>query len=90
MNEATVAEVGRKSSVILSSRDPTVVTNNGHVQNVIINVSGLGIDEAVDLARDAQAKAALSALRKRARVSGAASLTDEEIDTEIADARAHR
>lgn len=90
MTEATVAEVGRKSSVILSSKDPTVVTNNGRVQNVIINVSGLGIDEAVDLARTMQAKAALSALRKRARVSGVASLSDGEIDAEIADARAHR
>lgn len=90
MNEATVAEVGRRPSAILSSKDSTVVTNNGHVQNIIINVSDLEVDEAIDLARSAQAKAALAALRRRARKNGAASLSDDEIEAEIAAVRAQR
>lgn len=87
MQTVTVAEVGRTPGTILSRREPSIITNNGRAQNVIINVSGMDIDEVVDLTRTLQAKAALRALRREARESGSSSLTSAEIDAQIADAR---
>lgn len=90
MNTATVAEIGRSPSTVLSSREPSIVTNNGRAQNIIVNVTGLDIDEVVDLARSMQAKASLAALRRAARRNGASGLSPEDIDAEIAEARSAR
>lgn len=90
MNIATVAEVGRTPGAILSRQEPSIITNNGHAQNVIVNVSGLDIDEVVDLTRSIQAKAALRALRRSAQERGLDALSLEDVDAEIADARGAR
>ena len=90
MNTATVAEPGRAPSAVLSSREPSIVTNNGKAQNLIVNVSGMGIDEVVDLARSMQARASLSSLRSSARRQGLGELSTEDIDAEVAIVRAAR
>lgn len=90
MNEATVAEVARRPSGVLSSKASTIVTNNGHAQNVIVNVAGLGLDDAVDIARTMQGLVALAALQKEARENGASVLSDEEIEAEISAVRSGR
>ncbi len=90
MNTATVAELGRALSAVLSSRGPAIVTNNGRAQNLIANVSGMGIDEVVDLARSMQARTSLSSLRGSARGQGLGELSIEDIDAEVAAVRAAR
>lgn len=90
MNTATIAEIGRSPSAVLSNREPSIITNNGRAQNVVINVAGMDIDEVVDLARSMQAKAALSSLRRSARQNGTDQLSPEDVDAEIAAVRAAR
>lgn len=90
MNTATVAELGRALSAVLSSRGPAIVTNNGRAQNLIANVSGMGIDEVVDLARSMQARTSLSSLHGSARGQGLGELSIEDIDAEVAAVRAAR
>lgn len=75
---------------MLSSREPAIATNNGKAQNLIVNVSGMGIDEVVDLARSMQARASLSSLRSSARRQGLGELSTEDIDAEVAVVRAAR
>lgn len=90
MSTATVAEVGRTPGAILSRAEPSIITNNGRAQNVIVNVSGLDIDEVVDLARSFQAQAALMAMGDAARRAGVEGMGQNEIDREVASARASR
>lgn len=90
MNTATAAELGRALSAVLSSRGPAIVTNNGRAQNLIANVSGMGIDEVVDLARSMQARTSLSSLHGSARGQGLGELSIEDIDAEVAAVRAAR
>ncbi|WP_276868494.1 hypothetical protein [Enorma massiliensis] len=90
MNTATVAELGRALSAVLSSRGPAIATNNGRAQNLIANVSGMGIDEVVDLARSMQARTSLSSLHGSARGQGLGELSIEDIDAEVAAVRAAR
>lgn len=90
MQMETVAEVGRRPSQILSCREPSIVTNNGKPQNVILNVSGMDIDEVVDMARLLQAKSALRSLRKNAAARGLSSIPDQEIEDEVVQARQDR
>lgn len=90
MNTATVAELGRALSAVLSSREPAIVTNNGRAQNLIVNVSGMDIDEVADLARSMQARASLSSLRGSARRQRLGELSIEDIDAEVAAVRAAR
>ena len=75
---------------MLSSREPAIATNNGKAQNLIVNVSGMGIDEVVDLARSMQARASLSSLHGSARRQGLGELSTEDIDAEVAVVRAAR
>lgn len=67
MNTAAIADLGRAPNAVLSSRGAAIVTNNGKAQNLIANVSGMDIDEVVDLARSMQARALLSSLQGSAR-----------------------
>lgn len=90
MNTATVAELGRALSAVLSSREPAIVTNNGRAQNLIVNVSGMDIDEVIDLVRSIQARASLSSLRGSARRQRLGELSIEDIDAEVAAVRAAR
>ena len=75
---------------MLSSREPAIATNNGKAQNLIVNVSGMDIDEVVDLARSMQARASLSSLRGSARRQRLGELSIEDIDAEVATVRAAR
>lgn len=90
MNIVTIADLGRAPSAVLSSREPAIVANNGRAQNFIANVSGMDIDEVVDLARSMQARASLSSLRGSARRRGLGELSTEDIDAEVAAVRAAR
>lgn len=71
-------------------QEPAIVANNGRAQNLIVNVSGMGIDEVVDLARSMLARASLSSLRSSARRQGLGELSTEDIDAEVAVVRAAR
>lgn len=71
-------------------QEPAIVTNNGRAQNLIVNVSGMDIDEVVDLARSMQARASLSSLRGSARRQRLGELSIEDIDAEVAAVRAAR
>ena len=75
---------------MLSSREPAIATNNGKAQNLIVNVSGMDIDEVVDLTRSMQARASLSFLRGSARRQRLGELSIEDIDAEVAAVRAAR
>lgn len=86
----TIADLGRAPSAVLSSREPAIVTNNGKAQNLIVNVSGMDIDEVVDLARSMQARASLSSLRGSARRQRLGELSIEDIDAEVAAVKAVR
>lgn len=90
MNIVTIADLGRAPSAVLSSREPAIVTNNGKAQNLIVNVSGMDIDEVVDLVRSMQARASLSSLHGSARGQGLGELSIEDIDAEVAAVRAAR
>lgn len=90
MEMVTVAELGRRPSATLSSKEPSIVTNNGHAQNLIVNVEGMGIDRVVDMARRMQGMAALEALRADAASRGLDRMTDTEINAEIQAERASR
>ena len=88
MNTVTIAEIGRTPGAVLASRTPSIVTNNGKPQNLILNVSDLDIDEVVDMARGIQARAALSSLRRAAR--RLEDISPDDIDSEIAQVRSAR
>ena len=90
MRSCTVAELARGASAICSDRESVVVTNNGRPQNVIINISDLDFDDAVDIAREARAASALARMRRSSVASGLDDITDEEIDAEVAAVRAAR
>ena len=90
MNIVTIAALGRAPGAVLSSREPAIATNNGKAQNLIVNVSGMDIDEVVDLARSMQARASLSSLRGSARRQRLRELSIEDIDAEVAAVRAAR
>lgn len=87
METITVAEIGRKPSAALSAREPSIVTNNGRPQNLIVNVEGMDIDDIVDMARSMQAKAALATMRRTARKNGILDMPMEEVDAEVAAVR---
>lgn len=53
-------------------------------------ISGMDIDEVVDLARSMQARASLSSLHGSARGQGLGELSIEDIDAEVAAVRAAR
>ena len=88
MRSCTVAELARGASAICSDRESVVVTNNGRPQNVIINISDLDFDDAVDIAREARAASALARMRRSSVASD--EISDEEIDAEVAAVRAAR
>ena len=90
MNSYTVAEVGRRPGAVLAETEPSIVTNNGKVQNLIINVLDMEVDEAVNLAQAITGQLALSALRRSGDVSARADLTEEDIEAEVAAVRATR
>lgn len=86
MNSYTVAELGRRPGAILSEAEPTLITNNGRVQNLVINVSGLDVDEAVGLARGIRGQLALRRLRASAQPTED-ELTLDDIEAEVAAVR---
>ena len=90
MRSCTVAELARGASAICSGRESVVVTNNGRPQNVIINISDLDFDDAVDIAREARAASALARMRRASVSEGLDTLSEEEIDAEVAAVRSAR
>lgn len=89
MNTATIAVLGRAPGAVHSSREPFIVTNNGKVQNLIVNVSGIYINEVVDSTRSMQACASLSFVRFCAQ-AGVRQSAVEDIDADVAAVRAAR
>ena len=69
----------------LSTGDEVVITNNGKPSALMIEIPEGGFDEVVQAVRQAKAIIAMNRMRSRALKSGG--LTEEEIDSLIAEAR---
>ena len=69
----------------LSAGDEVVITNNGKPSALMIEIPEGGFDEVVQAVRQAKAIIAMNRMRSRALKSGG--LTEEEIDSLIAEAR---
>ncbi len=69
----------------LSSGDEIVITNNGKPSALMISIPDDSFDETVQAVRQAKAMIALNSMRRKAAKAGF--LTDEEIESVIADAR---
>ena len=69
----------------LSSGDEIVITNNGKPSALMISIPDDNFDETVQAVRQAKAMIALNSMRRKAAKAGF--LTDEEIESVIADAR---
>ena len=69
----------------LSSGDEVVITNNGKPSALMIDIPDGDFDETVQAIRQAKAMIALNNMRRKAAKAGF--LTDEEIESVIADVR---
>ena len=69
----------------LSSGDEIVITNNGKPSALMISIPDGGFDETVQAVRQAKAMIALNRMRRKAAKAGF--MTDEEIESVIADVR---
>ena len=87
MKTCTVAEIGRRPSSFLNSGESYVVTNNGRPTCLMTPLDGLDMAEAVDLSRRLQGLNALATLQRQSIENGLDTLTDEEIEAEIAAVR---
>ena len=72
--------------VDLQAKGEVVITNNGKPAALMLDLSGEAFDEMLRAVR--QAKAMIAFNRMRARAAQAGFLTEEEIEAEIAAARA--
>lgn len=81
----------RKVRASLQREGELLLMNNGKPMALLLDI---GPDDdalaLVESAREARSRLALSRVREAARQSGAAAMTSEEIDREIAQARAER
>ena len=69
----------------LNSGDEVVLTNNGKPSALIIDIPEGSFDEIVQAVRQAKAMIALNSMRRRAAKAGF--MTDDEIESVIAEAR---
>ncbi len=69
----------------LSSGDEIVITNNGKPSALMISIPDGDFDETVQAVRQAKAMIALNRMRRKAAKAGF--MTDEEIESVIADVR---
>jgi len=69
----------------LHSGDEVVLTNNGKPSALIIDIPEGSFDEIVQAVRQAKAMIALNSMRRRAAKAGF--MTDDEIESVIAEAR---
>ena len=69
----------------LSSGDEIIITNNGKPSALMISIPDDNFDETVQAVRQAKAMIALNNMRRKAAKAGF--LTDEEIESVIADVR---
>ncbi|MDR1187071.1 MAG: hypothetical protein LBK95_06405 [Bifidobacteriaceae bacterium] len=67
-----------------------VVTNRGRPQALMLDVDGSTLQETVEAVRVGRAVRAVAAMRERSAAMGLDRMTMEEIDAEIAAARAER
>jgi hypothetical protein len=67
-----------------------VVTNHGRPQALMIDVDGATLGQTLEAVRMGRAMQALAAMREQAAAAGLDGLSMEEIDAEIAAARAER
>ena len=69
----------------LNSGDEVVLTNNGKPSALIIDIPEGGFDEIVQAVRQAKAMLALNSMRRKAAHEGF--MTDDDIESIIAEAR---
>ncbi len=69
----------------LNSGDEVVLTNNGKPSALIIDIPEGGFDEIVQAVRQAKAMIALNSMRRKAAHEGF--MTDDDIESIIAEAR---
>lgn len=89
MRFVSVRELRNQTADVWSSldREDIVLTSNGRPLAVLVAVPEGELDTTLALVRRARAQAALTRLRREAARSGAATITQEEIDEEVAGAR---
>ncbi|MDR2566907.1 MAG: hypothetical protein LBC97_12810 [Bifidobacteriaceae bacterium] len=74
----------------LAEEGMAVVTNHGRPQALMIDVDGATLGQTLEAVRMGRAMQALAAMREQAAAAGLDGLSMEEIDAEIAAARAER
>lgn len=74
----------------LAEEEMVVVTNRGRPQALMLDVDGSTLQETVEAVRVGRAVRAVAAMRERSAAMGLDRMTMEEIDAEIAAARAER
>lgn len=74
----------------LLQQQELVLTSNGRPMAVIADVRGDNVEETLAALRRARAQAAISRLRQAAAAAGCDSMSDADIEAEIAQARKER
>ncbi len=90
MQTYTMAELGRSPRKVCSEQLPVLITSNGKPQNIVINVSGIPVDESVSLAQELYGQYCVRQMRAASRALGNDSLSDEDVQAEIESARKNR
>lgn len=90
MNSSTIAELSKNTGNTLALDDPIIVTNNSKPASIIFNVKGMQFDEIVDFAREVEGLRAIKHARKQSKLLGLDTLTEEEIEAEIAAVRSKK
>lgn len=54
MHTYTIADVARRTGAVFSAPEPGLVYSNGRLVGFVLDISALRVDEAVDLAREAE------------------------------------
>jgi PHD/YefM family antitoxin component YafN of YafNO toxin-antitoxin module len=85
-----MADPAKSPKKVCTEPEPVLITNNGRPQNIIINVSDLPVDGSVMLARELHGKACVRQLQRLSHQQGLDTMTLDEINAEIAAARAER
>lgn len=88
MRTYTMAELSRSAKAICESDEPSIITSNGHPQNLVFNITDLPVDEAIAMARDIYGRYCVRRLRAVAQEQGTSRLTDAQIEEQIAAVRA--
>ncbi|MDR0350707.1 MAG: hypothetical protein LBH64_04055 [Coriobacteriales bacterium] len=90
METYTMAELNRNLKRVCAQPEPSLITNKGKPQSLLINVADLPIDESISFAQELYGRYCVQQTQRQAAQNGLADMSMEEIDAEIAAVRASR